>query len=199
MAFTLIDVASGRRVRVHLKPDFFEQTLQSPFVRQRRAGVPPQEIAGFFMVKTFAPPDTGHSNRWMAWNRTLDAHRYNVNLLIALPASFGAGLVSGLVGVGGGILKVPLMVLLLGIPMEIAVGSSAFMIGLTACGRFAGHLWNGHWDWRTSLLLALAVFAGGQIGSRISIKTDKDKLKKGFGWFLLAIAVAMLARSVFAQ
>ena len=44
MAFTLIDQKSGRSVRVSLKPGFFEKALQSPFVQQRKAGVPPQDI-----------------------------------------------------------------------------------------------------------------------------------------------------------
>lgn len=44
MAFTLVDKESGRAVRVSLKPDFFEKALQSPFVQQRKAGVPPQDI-----------------------------------------------------------------------------------------------------------------------------------------------------------
>ena len=45
MAFTLIDAATGRSVRVSLKPGFFGQALKSPFVQQRKAGVPPQDIA----------------------------------------------------------------------------------------------------------------------------------------------------------
>jgi formylmethanofuran dehydrogenase subunit E len=45
MAFTLIDQQSGRSVRVSLKPAFFEKALQSPFVQQRKAGVPPQNIS----------------------------------------------------------------------------------------------------------------------------------------------------------
>jgi len=45
MAFTLIDNKSGRSVRVSLKPEFFGKALNSPFVQQRKAGVPPQEIA----------------------------------------------------------------------------------------------------------------------------------------------------------
>lgn len=45
MAFTLIDQQSGRALRVSLKPGFFEKALASPFVQQRKAGVPPQEIA----------------------------------------------------------------------------------------------------------------------------------------------------------
>ncbi|RMG02603.1 MAG: sulfite exporter TauE/SafE family protein [Planctomycetota bacterium] len=119
---------------------------------------------------------------------------YCLNLAVALPVSFVAGLASGMVGVGGGILKVPMMVLLFGVPMDIAVGCSALMVGITAVGGFVGHAASGHWDWKTSLVLAVAVFAGGQIGSRISIALDKQKLKKGFGWFLFVLAAVMVAR-----
>ena len=137
--------------------------------------------------------------RLFHWQRHFGGQSYNVNLALALPVSFLAGLVSGLVGVGGGILKVPLMVLLLGIPMDIAVGSSALMVGLTAAGGFAGHLAAGHWDWRTSLVLAVAVFIGGQIGARKAITIDKQKMKRGFGWFLLLIAVTMVGKIYFSQ
>jgi len=44
MAFTLIDVKTGRAIRVSLKPEFFEKALQSPFVQKRKEGVPPQDI-----------------------------------------------------------------------------------------------------------------------------------------------------------
>ncbi len=130
------------------------------------------------------------------WQRTLGERRYRVNMALALPLSFLAGSISGLVGVGGGLMKVPLMVVVLGVPMDIAVGSSAFMVGVTASGGFAGHLLHGHWNWRSSLLLAAAVFAGGQIGSRITVRLDKEKLKAGFGWFLLVIAATMVLKAL---
>ncbi len=131
------------------------------------------------------------------WRRRIGEQAYEVNLVWALPISLAAGLISGMVGVGGGILKVPMMVLLLGIPIEIAVGSSALMVGITAAAGFAGHVVIGHWDWRTSLALAAAVFLGGQVGSRFSIGLEKKKLQKGFGWFLLAVAAFMLLRAVY--
>jgi hypothetical protein len=157
--------------------------------------------AAFFMIRTFerSRPCTERANGFFAWHRRLNGQSYRVNLAVALPVSCAAGLVSGLIGIGGGVLKVPMMVLLLGIPMDIAVGSSAFMIGITASGGFAGHVMAGHWDWRTSLILAVVVFAGGQIGSRISIRLDKNRMKKGFGWFLLGIAVLMIIRIVLKQ
>jgi len=153
-------------------------------------------VAAYFMIRSFEIARSGEKQGQSpsAWQRQLGEETYCVNLPLALPVSFAVGLASGMVGVGGGILKVPMMVLLFGIPMDIAVGSSALMVGITAVGGFAGHLAIGHWDWRTSLVLAVAVFAGGQIGSRISLGLDKKKLKKGFGWFLLLIALMMLTR-----
>ena len=156
-------------------------------------------IAGFFMVVHFAPPErrADGRSRFTSWTRSVGSATYRVNLALALPISFVAGLASGLVGVGGGILKVPMMVLLFGIPMEVAVGSSAFMVGMTAMGGFAGHVAAGHWDWRTSLVLAVAVFAGGQIGARLSVRIDRGRLKRTFGVFLLVIAAYMIARALF--
>lgn len=155
-------------------------------------------FAAIFMVREFhmesVCPQVKESR--VHWRRRFGDEIYCVNLLIALPVSFIAGAASGLVGVGGGILKVPLMVLLLGIPMDIAVGSSAFMVGVTAAGGFAGHAAVGHWDWRTSLLLAIAVFIGAQIGARKAIGIDKKKMKKAFGWFLLAIATLMVGKAL---
>ncbi|MDA8170498.1 MAG: FmdE family protein [Nitrospiraceae bacterium] len=61
MAFTLIDVQSGRAVRVSLKPDFFEKALSSPFVQERKKGVPPQdippEITGPLVERVLAIPE----------------------------------------------------------------------------------------------------------------------------------------------
>ena len=152
--------------------------------------------AAFFMTRPLRKPaaERASGEGRFFWQRTLGDQQYSVNMALALPVSFAAGLASGLLGVGGGVLKVPLMVLLLGIPMDIAVGSSALMVGLTAAGGFAGHVANGHWDWRLSLALAAAVFAGAQIGSRLSVRLDKKRLKKGFGWFLLVVGLAMLLR-----
>jgi hypothetical protein len=154
-------------------------------------------VAGMLMIRFFStslkPRRVAKST--ISWRRRTAEQDYDVNLVLALPISLVAGLVSGLVGVGGGILKVPMMVLLLGIPIEIAVGSSALMVGITAAAGFAGHVANGHWDWRTSVALALAVFLGGQVGSRISIGLEKKRLQKGFGYFLMVVALLMVLRA----
>jgi uncharacterized membrane protein YfcA len=130
-------------------------------------------------------------NSFLNWRRHVHGHAYSINLALALPVSFLAGVVSGMAGVGGGLIKVPLMALALGVPIDVAVGSSALMVGVTASGGFAGHVMRGHWDWRASLLLAAAAFIGAQVGSRITLRLDKDRLERGFGWFALTVAAAM--------
>ena len=154
--------------------------------------------AAVFMIRPMREREPCAHGRggFLAWSRTLGGQSYCVNMALALPFSFLTGALSGLVGVGGGLIKVPLMVLVLGVPMDIAVGSSALMVGVTASGGFAGHLLHGHWSWKLSLVLAATAFIGGQIGSRLTVKLDKRKLKVGFGWFLLIIAATMAFKAL---
>ena len=151
-------------------------------------------VAAFFMVKRFDIRNHcgDKPGGFYRWRRGVGFETYCVNLALALPVSFIAGGISGLVGVSGGILKVPMLVLLFGVPMNIAVGSSAFMVGLTATGGFAGHLAAGHFDWRISLALIPGIFLGAQIGSRTSVKVDKSKMKIFYGYFLAVLAVFLV-------
>ena len=155
-------------------------------------------LSGFLMVRPLAlgaDRQTEASHFWV-WQRTRGERTYSLNLLTITPVMLAVGMLTGMVGIGGGVLKVPAMVLLGGVPMEIAIGSSAFMVGITAAGGLVGHLSAGHWDWQTALVLAVGVFAGGQIGSRVSIGMDKQRLKRLFGVFLLIIAVLLILRVV---
>lgn len=155
-------------------------------------------FAAFFMILDPGQDqkDRRESSGPLFWKRQFGARVYAVNMPLALGLSFIAGIFSGMLGVGGGILKVPLMVLLLGVPMEIAIGSSAFMVGFTAAGGFLGHVVSGHWDWRMSLILGVAVFAGAQIGARKSLKMDRQKLRKWSGWILFAVALIMAVKAL---
>ena len=97
-----------------------------------------------------------------------------------------------MLGVGGGLIKVPAVVLLGGVPMKIAVGSSSLMIGVTALTGFIGHLLQGHFDLKLALPLAAGVLIGSQIGPRFSVKTDKTRLKKYFAIILTAISLWLI-------
>jgi len=134
----------------------------------------------------------GTKSRFSQWVRRTGEGVYCVNLAIALPLSFVAGGLSGLVGVAGGVLKVPMLVLLFGVPMDMAVGSSAFMVGLTALGGFTGHLAAGNFDWKPALALAPGVFVGGQLGARWALGLGHARLRRIFGLFLVMLAAFMV-------
>lgn len=127
-----------------------------------------------------------HPSRWI-WQRTMDGESYQLDLRLMVPIMMAVGVLTSMVGIGGGALKVPLMVLLFGIPMPIAIGSSAFMVGLTATAGLLGHISAGGFNWTAALLLAIPVFIGGQIGSRLSIHLNARHLEKWFGVFILLI------------
>ncbi len=150
-------------------------------------------VAGaWFMLKPLddrpGPARTGFAY----WTRTRGGDTYSVNWVVTLPLMAAAGLVSGMLGVGGGLLKVPLMVLACRIPMKVAVGTSSLMVGLTALTGLAGHAAAGHFDPRLALPLAAAGFVGAQVGSRVSLSVDKRQLKRAFGYLLVVIAAWMV-------
>lgn len=134
---------------------------------------------------------------WYMWTRNRNGQQYTINMLIALPISLVAGAISGAVGIGGGILKVPMMAILLGVPIDIAIATSAFMVGVTALGGFSGHLMAGHWDWKMSLILAPGVFIGAWIGAHTMLKIEKKKLKFTFGIFVLLLAATLVTKILY--
>ncbi len=127
--------------------------------------------------------------------RRFGGKEYALNLWLISPVMFAVGLLTSAVGLGGGILKLPAMVLLFGIPWRIAVGSSAFMVGVTAFAGLAGHIYVGHLIWTPRLLLyALAVFTGAQVGSRVSHIVNQTSLQTALSWFLLITAAVTFVR-----
>jgi len=155
-------------------------------------------VSGYFMIKPIKKIQDKFiiERKWGYWSRKFGEEKYSVNLLIGFPIAALAGIVAGLLGIGGGVIIVPLLVLLLGVPMKIAVGTSCFMAGITALFGFWGHYFAGHFEHKITLILALVVFAGAQVGSRISIKVDKILLKKIYAIFLFLISVWMMVNVV---
>jgi uncharacterized membrane protein YfcA len=150
-------------------------------------------IGAYFMYKPVKeqahPASDGH---WWKWHRTGVAEPYTINVLVLAPIMIAAGFVAGMLGVGGGLVKVPAVVLLGGVPMKIAVGSSSLMIGITALTGFVGHLLQGHFDLKLTAALAVGVLIGSQIGPRLSVRIDRRRLKKFFSVLLFAIALWLI-------
>lgn len=150
-------------------------------------------IGSYFMYRPVKDrAQSGPGGHWWNWQRTGVAEPYTINILILVPIMALAGFVAGMLGVGGGLIKVPAVVLLGGVPMRIAVGSSSLMIGITALTGFAGHLLQGHFDLRLTAVLAGGVLIGSQIGPRLGIKADRARLKKYFAFLLLGISLWLI-------
>ena len=104
-----------------------------------------------------------------------------------------AGILSGLVGVGGGVIMVPLLVLLLGFSQHQAQGTSlaVLVVPVTAVAVYSYYK-EGYIDWRYAAIIAVFFVIGGYFGSKIAIGLDQRMLKKIFGVILLLIAGKML-------
>ena len=104
-----------------------------------------------------------------------------------------AGILSGLVGVGGGVVMVPLLVLLLGFNQHQAQGTSlaVLVVPVTAVAVYTYHK-EGFIDWRYVGIIAIFFVVGGYFGSKIAVGLDQNMLKKVFGFILLIIAGKML-------
>ncbi|WP_439882303.1 sulfite exporter TauE/SafE family protein [Pontibacter sp. MBLB2868] len=106
------------------------------------------------------------------------------------------GLVSGLVGAGGGFLIIPALVLFTGLDMKLAVGTSLFIIAANSLIGFLGDIFHYNIDWTFLLTFSSLSVAGIYIGTALSSKIQGEKLKKGFGWFVLAMGVYILTREI---
>ncbi|QHS63998.1 sulfite exporter TauE/SafE family protein [Chitinophaga agri] len=106
----------------------------------------------------------------------------------------GIGLVTGLLGAGGGFLLIPALVLLLHLPMKEAVGTSLLVIALNSLIGFMGNVQDKGMDWRLLITVTLLAMVGIFAGSYLNHKVPAGKLKRGFGWFVLIMGIYILVR-----
>lgn len=100
-----------------------------------------------------------------------------------------AGVVSGLLGIGGGLIMVPLMVSWLGLPLKRALGTSlAAMLAMVIPGTVV-HAALGHIDWRLALVLSIGAVPGARIGANLALGSRERTLRLAVGGFLLAAGV----------
>ncbi|KMO68505.1 Sulfite exporter TauE/SafE [Mycolicibacterium chlorophenolicum] len=122
------------------------------------------------------------------------AHRMPIPKIIA--EGLVVGLVTGLVGAGGGFLVVPALALLGGLPMPVAVGTSLIVIAMKSFAGLAGYLSSVHIDWGVALAVTAAAVVGALIGARLTAMVDPDALRKAFGWFVLGMSSIILAQEI---
>ena len=115
-------------------------------------------------------------------------------ILILIIIGLAAGILSGLVGVGGGIIMVPLFVMLLGLTQHNAQGLSlAVMLPpVTFLAVYNYQKAGGGIDWLVVLIVSLLFIIGGFIGSKIALQIDQRMLKKVFGFLMLIVAIKLI-------
>ena len=122
--------------------------------------------------------------------------KYNYPLILV--EGLAVGVLTGLVGAGGGFLIIPALVLLAKLPMKKAVATSLLIIAIKSLIGFIGDIENLEIDWGFLLPFTVVSILGIFVGIRLGDFIDGKKLKKAFGWFVLLMAVYILIKEIFA-
>ncbi|MGJ5640696.1 sulfite exporter TauE/SafE family protein [Formosa sp. S-31] len=117
------------------------------------------------------------------------------NLLI-LNQAIVIGFFTGLVGAGGGFIIIPALIVLGNLSMKKAVGTSLFIISVNSLIGFIGDIGNINIDWVFLLSFTGLSVVGILLGSFLSNNIEGDKLKRGFGWFVLVMGVYILIKEL---
>jgi uncharacterized membrane protein YfcA len=155
-------------------------------------------LAAYFILRMQRQKQQHHvvKESFGYWKRQFVEYRYSIFMPAIIPITFAIGFFSGTLGVAGGLLKVPIMILWFGVPAKIAVATSSLMVGLTGLLGFSGHLFTGDIDWLLSSGLGVVVLIGGQFGSRISIMLSEKKVKRVLALVFVLMAVWMISNSI---
>jgi hypothetical protein len=108
----------------------------------------------------------------------------------------GVGVLTGLVGVGGGFLIVPALVLLSGIPMKQAVGTSLAIVAAKSYAGFVGYMGGVPIDYALMGAFTAVTVMGSFVGTRLAGRVSQATLKKAFAWFLVVVATYIVLKSV---
>jgi uncharacterized membrane protein YfcA len=120
------------------------------------------------------------------------------NIYILISEGFIVGILTGIVGAGGGFIIIPALVLFAGLPMKNAIGTSLMIIAIKSLFGFTGDLQNSNIiiDWLLlggfTFLSIIGIFTGLYFNKFI----EGNKLKKGFGWFVLIMGVSIVLKEI---
>ncbi|SMO84764.1 sulfite exporter TauE/SafE family protein [Melghirimyces algeriensis] len=150
-------------------------------------------IAG---ILTFRDRLKSRSVQWSVKREFTDlegnVHRYGYHRPTAWIVSFIVGIISGLFGIGGGALLVPMMVLLFRFPPHVATSTSMFIIFLSAVLGSITHFTQGNIDWQAVLLIAPGAWVGGKLGAWISRKMSGRALLVALRLAIVMVAFRMM-------
>ena len=131
--------------------------------------------------------------------RKMESKEYNLSkqiMVLGVGASFFAGIISSLFGIGGGVVFVPLMVIAMGLSMKLAAPTSQFILMFAAASGMIVHSILGHPNYSEAGMLSIGSFIGGLVGSRLSTKVDEKKLRMLVTFILGITAVKLIVDAV---
>jgi uncharacterized membrane protein YfcA len=121
----------------------------------------------------------------------------NSTLLILLSIGLGAGILSGFVGIGGGVVIVPALVFLLGLSQHEAQGTSLFVLVMPVVFLALTNYWKtGNVNWKYGLIIAIAFIIGGFFGSKLSLKLSPQIVKLAFGLLMAYVSFQLIFSSI---
>jgi len=129
------------------------------------------------------------SRATVAWQATSRPHP-----LLVVAIGLAVGVITGLVGVGGGFLLVPALVIVGGLPMHQATSASLLVIAMSASAGLVGYLGQVTFDWQVVGIFAAVASAGVIVGGRLAGRVPAARLQQGFAALLVVIALYMLVR-----
>ena len=123
---------------------------------------------------------------------------YTFNRPLGVVLSSGVGFIAGLLGIGGGVIHVPVMVYILRIPVHVAAATSHFILVFTAMAGVLSHLVLGNYasNWPVALWLALGVLPGSQFGAWLSRRLHSRMIVKLLALALVLLGVRMLLNAL---
>ena len=111
---------------------------------------------------------------------------------MTIASGLGVGVMTGFLGVGGGFLIVPALVMLVGLPIRQAVGTSLVVIAMNSLAGFLGHLDGPSIDLQVVAIFVMAGLTGALVGARLARIVHPDHLRKGFALFVIGLAIFLL-------
>jgi uncharacterized membrane protein YfcA len=123
-----------------------------------------------------------------------EVFEYISDVKLGLPLSFFAGVSSGLLGIGGGALMVPILHFTLSFPMHLAVATSVFIMVFTSIAGVTTHLFLGNVQLGYALILAVGVMVGAQVGAYLAKRASSITLQRIFGFVLVFVSARMILK-----
>ncbi|AYC29978.1 sulfite exporter TauE/SafE family protein [Paenisporosarcina cavernae] len=156
-------------------------------------------LSGLLIVKDKLKPVewfVHHGKTKTFTDKTGKTYVYGYPIWFALVLTFGVGFASGLFGIGGGSIIVPAMILLFLFPPHVAVGTSMFLVFLSALVNSAAHISLGNVPWLYTLPVIPMAYLGAKLGASLNKKTNSDTLVIILRIILLLIGIRSIVESL---